>query len=472
MAIQPRAGKTQLASRGDHLVQFYERDAVLNDAVSGYLLAGLESGDAAVAIATPDHRAAIARQLVTSGVDVAAECAASRLILLDAAETLAAFMLDQHPDPARFNEVIGGVLASAACDGRHVHAFGEMVALLVADGHAGAAIELEALWNALQQATHAFTLFCSYPMSALGNEALSASVQQVCAEHSRVVPAESYMELRAPQDRLRAIVVLQQQARALEAEIEERKLVEEHLRVALAMERAARDEAQAALQLRDEFLSIASHELRTPVAAVISQAQLALRRIEKRGQVDPDSVVRALRQITGQGGKLARLLTQLLDVSRLEAGTLILDRQPTDLCPLVDQTVAMAQSLHPHMFVVSRPASMIACVDGLRLEQVLTNLLTNAAKYSPDGGQIEVELCELDGGRGIELAVRDHGLGIPTDKRAGIFERYFQAHSDGYRSGMGLGLYISRQIVDLHGGTIQAEFPPTGGTRMVIHLPA
>jgi two-component system sensor histidine kinase KdpD len=112
----------------------------------------------------------------------------------------------------------------------------------------------------------------------------------------------------------------------------------------------------------------------------------------------------------------------------------------------------------------------MAMVDGLRLEQVVTNLVDNAIKYSPEGSPVEVSL-DLATPETAEIAVRDHGGGIPTDRRAAIFQRYYRAHADTYQSGLGLGLYISRQIVELHGGTISAEFPDDGGSRFVVRLP-
>ena len=109
-------------------------------------------------------------------------------------------------------------------------------------------------------------------------------------------------------------------------------------------------------------------------------------------------------------------------------------------------------------------------VDPLRLEQVVTNLLDNAIKYSPDGGAIDVTVSRA--ARDVlEIKVRDHGLGIPTGKRAHIFERFFQAHGNGHKKGMGLGLYVSRQIVELHGGEITAESPMDGGTCFIVRLP-
>jgi signal transduction histidine kinase len=111
-----------------------------------------------------------------------------------------------------------------------------------------------------------------------------------------------------------------------------------------------------------------------------------------------------------------------------------------------------------------------AAVDALRLEQVIANLLDNALKFSPDGGRIEVELSTPTAGT-VCLAVRDYGLGIPPERRGRIFDRFYQAHAEEHRSGLGVGLYVSRGIVQLHGGRIWAEFPPDGGTRFVVSLP-
>jgi signal transduction histidine kinase len=109
---------------------------------------------------------------------------------------------------------------------------------------------------------------------------------------------------------------------------------------------------------------------------------------------------------------------------------------------------------------------------GERLEQVLTNLLDNAVKYSPQGGPVEVVLARV-GADTVELSVRDRGLGIPAEKREQLFERFYQAHANGngHRSGMGLGLFVSRQIAQLHGGDIRPEFSLEGGTRFVVRLP-
>ena len=192
--------------------------------------------------------------------------------------------------------------------------------------------------------------------------------------------------------------------------------------------------------------------------------------IRRLGGRDPGAQ-RQLETIDREAGKLARLVDQLLDVSRIQEGRLSLDRRPADLVDLVEDVAAVARwRTERHEIAVSRPSRLQAVVDALRLEQVLVNLLDNAMRYSPDGGRIELTLSEPEPST-VEIAVRDHGSGTPTEKRARIFERFYQAHTEDYASGMGLGLYISRQIVELHAGTIRAEFPEDGGTRFVIHVP-
>jgi PAS domain S-box-containing protein/excisionase family DNA binding protein len=210
----------------EHLVQFYETDAFLLDAVRDFIGAALRAGDTAIVIATESHRAGLEERLQADGLDLAA---CGRYVSLDAADTLSRCMVDGAPAPGRFGDVVGDIVTRAAAGGRRVRIFGEMVALLAVAGNDGAAIRLEELWNDLQQ-RHAFALLCAYPMDHLGGEACAELVTDVCAAHSRVVPAESYAALVSPDDRLRAIAVLQQKAQSLEVEIAERKRAEQELR--------------------------------------------------------------------------------------------------------------------------------------------------------------------------------------------------------------------------------------------------
>lgn len=245
-------------------------------------------------------------------------------------------------------------------------------------------------------------------------------------------------------------------------------------RAALAVDNARLYQtAQAAIQVREEFLSVAAHELKTPVTSLRGFAQLARRQIGRGHQIDLQRVERALYVIDQQSEKLSRLVTQLLDVSRLEAGKLTLEIRETDVATLVRDAVAAAQaSASRHEIVLDAPAAALVGVDPLRFEQVLTNLIDNAIKYSPNGGQIQVQLAVEPADRPIlTVAVTDHGLGIPSEHRDRIFDRFYQAHVDSHASGMGLGLYISHEITELHGGELTVEFPEDGGTRFVVRIP-
>jgi PAS domain S-box-containing protein len=252
----------------------------------------------------------------------------------------------------------------------------------------------------------------------------------------------------------------------------------EHLarRCALAIDNSRLyREARAAVSIRDEFLSVAAHELKTPMTSLRGYAQLLGREFDRGNGVDPARARRAADTIQVQSDKLARLVAQLLDVSRLQSGKLAVERHPSDLAELMHEVVAAARpTLKQHTLVADLPVELWVSIDPLRIEQVATNLIDNAIKYSPEGGPIEVGLtCDVQAGW-AQIVVRDHGVGVPPEHRAHIFDRFYQAHASSpltSMAGMGLGLYISRQIIELHQGSITAEFPKDGGTRFVVLLP-
>ena len=243
-----------------------------------------------------------------------------------------------------------------------------------------------------------------------------------------------------------------------------------------------RQEAEAAVRTRDDFLAVAAHELKTPVTSLRAAVQLTSRRIERRGTVEPDELKRTLRMIDAQSDKLTRQVEQLLDAAGVDARTLRIHLRATDLTELAERVAAaarwrmgarMAPTRHPeptHTITVRAPEALVAAVDGPRLEQVLANLVDNAVKYNPEGGPVEIELSAPNPGM-VRLAVTDRGPGIPPERRPYVFERLYQAHGESYQSGLGLGLYIARHIVELHGGRIEVEAPAEGGSRFVVMLP-
>ena len=221
----------------------------------------------------------------------------------------------------------------------------------------------------------------------------------------------------------------------------------------------------------DEFLAVAGHELKTPITSLRGYAQFLLRLIRKGQAPDEAQLHRALTTIDQESLKLSYTVDQLLDISRINAGQLVLYRAEADVASLVYAVVATIKRQYPvRLFTVDIQEPLKSWVDSLRIKQVLTNVLLNAVKFSPDGGSIDITAHQTSP-HWLEISITDHGVGITPEHRPYMFNRFYQAHQAGYFSGMGVSLSISRHIIELHGGTITAEFPPDGGTRIVVRLP-
>ena len=231
-------------------------------------------------------------------------------------------------------------------------------------------------------------------------------------------------------------------------------------------------EAQAAVAARDEFLSIASHELRTPLTA-LRLALENMRRVSSREAIErlpPQYVERVLATAERQGQRLEKLVTALLDVSRIHMGRLELEVEETDLAAVVTEVAAQFEDEAAQTGSTLRVSATVVrgYWDRLRMSQVMTNLLSNAVKYG-SGKPVEIE-CGPRGDRAF-LVVRDHGIGIDPADQPQIFERFERAVSSRNYGGLGLGLYIVKRIVEAHGGTIRVESTPGEGAAFFVELP-
>ncbi|HET7036243.1 MAG TPA: GAF domain-containing sensor histidine kinase [Thermomicrobiaceae bacterium] len=243
----------------------------------------------------------------------------------------------------------------------------------------------------------------------------------------------------------------------------------------LAREQAARVAAERAVRARDEFLSIASHELRNPVAGVRGSAQF-LARLQARGQLDERRLSHYLGAIDESSRRLSALVDDLLDVSRLQSGQFPLRPVPVDLAGLLREVTARQQPApgQHHLLRLSgadEPCPLVADPD--RLRQVLVNLLDNAVKYSPSGGEIHLGLTREP--ESVLVRVADEGIGLPDGSAEQIFQPFGRAPNAAARNlpGLGLGLYVCRRIAEAHGGRLWAESLGDGqGTTFVLRLPA
>jgi len=253
------------------------------------------------------------------------------------------------------------------------------------------------------------------------------------------------------------------------ATVREREPSERHK---VAEERLRLVQAQEAVRLRDEFLSIAAHELRTPLTAL--QLQLdglvqSLRAIDPAVRQAYARVQTRLERAVRNTGRLTDLVNTLLDLSRIMGGRLQLRTEVTDLAALVREVADdFCEPERGSVVTVDAPEKLEAVCDRFRFEQILINMLSNAAKYG-QGRPIEIRLAADS--QQVRLAVRDHGIGIAAEDRERIFQKFERAVSARNYGGMGLGLYISRYLAEAHGGAMTVDATVGEGATFIVQLP-
>jgi len=238
----------------------------------------------------------------------------------------------------------------------------------------------------------------------------------------------------------------------------------------LTMEAAHMRSREETARLKEEFLSAAAHDLRTPLTVVLGQAELLERRLARdpSAPVDPAGITRIAREAR----RLRDLVSALLDAQRLEQGAAVMDRHSLDLRVILDAVQQRFRDNGLDLKVVQPDKPLFGLVDRMRMERVLDNLVENALKYTASGDLPELHLrSEGDEAR---VSVVDHGVGIPDDEQERIFERFYRASNvqSITDTGMGLGLYICRRIVESHGGRVWVEATPGGGSTFLVAIPA
>jgi PAS domain S-box-containing protein len=548
-----------------HTVQFYTEDQSLITGLTRLVAAALVTGRSAIVIATRAHRDALTLELQAGGLDTMTALWQGRFTLLDAAETLAKFTVDGWPDAALFTELIGGYVARATAashDGNsRVVAFGEMVSLLWAQGKPEAALRLEQLWNELGQ-THDFSLRCAYPIGSFARDEDGEPFLKICAEHSGVIPGESYTDLATEAERLRNISQLQQKARALETEKAQRKNIQKSLQsreseLADILENAVEGVQQvgpdqtilwtnkallkllgyapqeyighplgafhvhqhvfaefwAKLMRREDIYDYPA-ELRCKdgsvkqvvinsnglwengkfvhtrcfVRDVTEQKRLeqVLRTAEKQAAMGrvaagiAHEISNPLETVTNvfyllrdhpsldaDARELARVANQEMDrVRHIARQTMAFCRDsespvPISLRLILDDVLeAFRRQIQANRVTVERNLDADGPVVAfpVELRQIFINLIANALQAMPTGGVLRVSLrygsqWSAGGVRpGIRVSVTDTGIGIPAKHRHKIFEPFFTTKAE---KGTGLGLWVSRGIVQKLDGTIR-----------------
>ena len=441
-----------------HSVQFYEEDSFLLDALAKLIGTTLVAGDVAIVIAAPEHREGLAKQLKARGLDLDVTAKLGRYCALDAAETLSGFMTQGVLNAARFHSFMGYILSSIkpSAEGKplRVVIFGEMVALLWADGNIDAALELEQLWNDLAR-SHAFQLYCAYPMKSFNQETHRQGFLNICAKHSHIIPAENYTALASEDDRLRHISLLQQRALTAETEAAGRRRAEEALR---------RSEKFAAT---GRLAASIAHEINNPLEAISNAIYLAR-------SCPPEEAPIYLKVADEELARVAQITKRTLGFYRESATPAIVRLSAL----LDDLLILFNRKLEAKNLTVKkqyRPELEIRGLEG-ELRQVFANQIANAIYAMPQNGCLTIRIRRSkswSNGQcpGTAVTLLDNGSGISPEALPKIFDPFFTTKQD---VGNGLGLWITHDIVTRHGGSIRVRSnlgPAASGTVFTTFLP-
>jgi PAS domain S-box-containing protein len=316
---------------------------------------------------------------------------------------------------------------------------------------------LEGQVNVLSQALHRYLIALPAVSGQHGQEQMRQAVRISPLSHEGVV--------------IGTLTIIDDVTERVLREAELQNQIEERSRL-LSSEKLARNEAERANRLKDEFLATVSHELRNPLNAILGWAHML-----RLGKLTPANAERAVETIYRNAKSQAQLVADLLDVSRIISGKLRLDVRPVDLISIINAAI---DSIRPaadaktiRLQATLDPAACSISGDADRLQQIVWNLLTNAVKFTPKGGRIQVKLQRVDSH--VDIIVSDSGVGISKEFLPHVFDRFRQGDASTTRihGGLGLGLSIVHQLVDLHGGSVAVHSEGEGkGATFTINLPS
>jgi signal transduction histidine kinase len=466
--MSTNSGERLEARASRHVAQFYDSEDFLFDAVDRFVRGGLDAGDGIVLVATRPHLDVLTSRL-EAAVGMREAVASGRALLFDADKTLEQLLVNGVPDADRFDRLIAHAVArcTRGCEAKgegdrtpHVRGYGEMVDVLCRTGRHLAAVRLEELWNRAAEA-HGLSILCGYAMSGFDGPN-GPHFDEVCAQHDRVVPAESSARAGDVSSYAREIARLKQEVQLLRAEAKQHAEAEASLRAEVRR-------AEHTSRVRDALLAAVSQELRRPLKTIVSWSSL-LR------SAQPIDVLEAAEAIEMSAHAQYQLLDDLSDASRVVGGTMRLRPGPVDLAFVLRASVegvsqaAMSKEITLEVSVENDPC--LAHADAHRIEQVFSNLLSNAIQFTDEGGRVAVALARH--GESIEFAVRDDGRGIPASALPHVFDglRVVGDRPRPRPDGMQLGLAVARHLVELHGGTIDAASEGAGrGSTFRVRLP-
>lgn len=455
MAAEP--GGNVAVERPAHLVGLFATRAQLVADVVDFVTPALRSWNGvAVMITTPDHRSAVSAALTEAGLDPDGD----RCVFLDVDATLVSIMSDDAADRDRVRAVLGGALAEHLDAGRHVRVHAELAGRLWGRGEVAAAMQVEEWADELAR-DRSFVLLCCYPAELFGDQGADGeALQTVVDAHTGIIHDDFGSGVPGGGVDLGEAVHDETVARN-----------ENHRSVRRERDalREALQDAERREQVQQAFTAMVAHDIRSPITVI---SGLAWTLQERLAELDPAQVKDFLAVVMRNAERIERLVSDALTVARLESRGFSYDLAPVDLAAVAAEVAAeILQTRGRHVEVSTDPDLPPALADADRQVQVLENLLSNAAKFSPAGTPISVRIKH--GGDCLVVHVRDQGRGIASHERDKVFEPFarLDSRTADKVTGTGLGLYITKMLVEGQGGAIDIAGTPNQGTTVTYTVP-
>lgn len=437
------------AAAPGHLVQFYDQDEFPDQSICDYLWSGVRAGESAVVIATPEHVQDLRAQLQTRGIGLEGLERDGRLSILDAQATLNRFTAGGVLDQACAMSVLGAVLdqSAAAAPSGSGRAFGELVAVLAAQGHYNCAVDLERLWSQLLH-RRPFQLYCAYPIQHFLHESMRETFQHICDEHDEVVPVLTWLD--KPEQQGRLLAMLQQQSQALQREMGQRKQVETDLRASHEQLRALAAHLQSA---REDERTRLARELHDELGQTLSVLKMGLSRWSRSSVSTQNPSKVAASQSD------AHEMMGLTDQAIQSVRRILKELRPPeiDLLGLLPALEAQVQEFQNHTGIEAHFSSDVSLVDldeprALALYRIVQECLTNVGRHA--GATLVAVTLSRTASHWL-LEVRDNGKGLPAgEPPAGHW-----------------GILGMRERALLLGGTLEIHGASRQGTTVSLKIP-
>lgn len=442
----------------EHTAAFFHSSEELCHSVADYIQEGLQNSEKVIIVYTQEHIEKIESKLKEKSIEIEQYKKTGQFVCLVAEETLPKIFFNGAIQKKAAQALIQSALSENLIPFDRIRVTGELVRLIWDQNHIDETLVLEDLWNdALTR--YPAKLYCPYLYLPGSEISQKWDKFRICATHDKVITDDHPIGTRGMQFLQDLVLALETKNRRLELEIQARNEYENNLKTLV--------------KERDDFISILGHELRTPLTSTTLRIQMLKKFINKL-QIDSTiqaEIQRSVDICDVENNRMRHLIQNILDNTNLRLGTFILEKSKFDLSHLTSEVVNRfsTQCTYSNPIFFNSSASIIGYWDKSRMEQVLVNLISNAIKYGKNN-PIEITVSPNTELSTAFLKVKDSGIGIRAEDIHRIFNKFERSQWKNY-SGLGLGLYIVKQIIDAHGGQITVNSSLEAGSEFIVTLP-